>query len=60
MDRDELGRLYDVATDDEADTLDALRERAGLIWACPSEPCQWRNQEYESTCGQCGTAKPAT
>lgn len=43
--------LYAVANDYEAQTLDALRERAGLTWE--HEGC-WTNEASDTTCGRCG------
>lgn len=44
-------RLYDAADDDEANTLDRLRDRAGITWTCPIEP--WTNLKGEP-CEDCG------
>lgn len=51
MDTDELSRLYMVATAAEAEALDDLRLRAGILRLCE---CGWRNHETEATCGGCG------
>lgn len=56
-DRDDIGRLYDVASDTETWMLDNLRERAGFIWVCTGrrgkEHPPWNTQAGEA-CGQCG------
>ena len=59
----QLARLIEACTDQEIETLDAIAERAGLIWTCNAEradtyPCGWRNIETARKCGQCGTARP--
>lgn len=51
---DEIARMYKVANDYEADLLDELRERAGILWVCR---CLWRNHESEARCGGCGSGK---
>ena len=49
----ELGRMYDVASDNESAMLDDLALRAGIRWQCP-EPCRWMNREEDRQCGGCG------
>jgi hypothetical protein len=56
-DRDRLGQLYDVADDRETAVLDALRERAGLIWVCPA--CRHVNVPEHRACADCGAPPPA-
>jgi hypothetical protein len=58
---DPIDRLYEVADDHESDVLDALRERAGLIWTCygphkPKDPEAWTNQAGQP-CEVCGKYK---
>ena len=52
---DTLGKLFDAATDAEADKLAAIAIRAGLLWRCS---CGWNNESNETTCGDCGKARP--
>ena len=58
--RNELQRMYAVANDYEAASLDSLRERAGCTWECRDESgrSHWTNDETDKHCGQCGTPKP--
>lgn len=56
QERDQVERMYEVATDDELAVLDALAERAGLRWTCtgaPEHPHPWTNDKDEP-CGRCG------
>jgi hypothetical protein len=56
----ELGRMFDVAQDDELGTLEDLAGRAGLIWRCsPGSPdyCGYVNDEGAAACGGCGTPR---
>lgn len=58
----DLQRMYDVASDDEAATLDELQERAGLTWRCalpsttgrPGWTCGWINVAEDDSCDNCG------
>lgn len=59
---DRLDRLYGVADDYEAATLDELKERAGLTWTCrqvhpPDQADAWTNEVGEP-CEICGKAQP--
>ena len=49
-------RMYEVADDYEAATLDALRNKAGLTWECRDKGgrSHWTNGENETKCGECG------
>ena len=51
---DPLTRLYAVATKEEAELLDDLAVRAGLLWARGGEECQWLNREEATRCTACG------
>lgn len=55
-DENVLARLYEAADDGEMETLDRLREKAGLTWTCPN--CRWFNIEENDICEECGTPKP--
>ena len=60
-DGNEVDELYEVAEDWEADVLDALRRRAGLVWECEGDgqrPC-WTNLATATACEHCGRARPA-
>lgn len=48
----EVDRLYAIADDHEADTLDQLRERAGITWECRVDD-HWTNMKGER-CERCG------
>jgi transcriptional regulator with XRE-family HTH domain len=52
--RDPLTRLYAVATRREAETLDELALRAGLVWVCDDSNCEWLNREEATRCTACG------
>lgn len=63
---DAVRRMYDVARDGmELDVLDALTERAGLIWVCHAgeeegdmfSGCGWCNPEECGKCQQCGATR---
>lgn len=55
---DVLTELHNVVrTDGEADTLEALSIRAGLVWVCPAENCHgYVNDRDADTCGSCGAS----
>ena len=62
--RTEVDRMYDVADDYEAATLDELRRRAGITWECyRGDPDRlsscWTNMADDEVCQQCGTPRPA-
>lgn len=60
---DEISEMYAVADDGEADTLDALRLRAGLTWDCTpagEDFAHWTNLRTDDRCGQCGAPRPGT
>ncbi len=64
QDRDELTRLYEVADDFEADVLDGLRHKAGLIWTCDGphadgQPGRW-TQPTGTPCEWCGRTDKGT
>jgi hypothetical protein len=52
----EIDKLYAVADDDEAATLDHLRNKAGLTWECQDKGgfSHWTNSTASKTCEQCG------
>lgn len=50
----QLSRMYTVASDYEKDVLDAVAERAGIIWVCPVAP--WTNPVGEA-CDDCGRTR---
>lgn len=52
---DITGELYAVADDHEADVLDSLRRRAGMVWDCLG--CRWCNVASDDTCEQCGAVR---
>lgn len=59
--RSEIADLYDVADDDEAAQLDALREKAGHVWTCEGPHngdtfARW-TIEGDGPCDQCGRVK---
>lgn len=43
-------RLLQAATDAESEVIEAVAERAGIIWRCA---CLWRNPENVSICERC-------
>jgi len=53
-----IADLYDVADDSEADVLEALRVKAGHLWKCRVDDCNWVNPRDEPKCDGCGSAKP--
>jgi transcriptional regulator with XRE-family HTH domain len=52
--RDPLTRLYAVARKREAELLDDLAVRAGLLWVCGDSNCEWLNREEATRCTACG------
>jgi hypothetical protein len=46
--------FYEGADDYEANTLDHLRERAGLMWTCF---CRWFNISSNTECENCGRTR---
>ena len=60
--KDDVTRMYAVADDYEADQLDELRRRAGLIWECdggnPDQFSHWTNPEVADRCERCGRPRP--
>lgn len=50
---DRLDRLYEVADDYQADVLDELSHKAGLVWTCRRHDPPWTNQAGEP-CEKCG------
>jgi hypothetical protein len=60
---DRLARLYQVADDYEAATLDELMHRAGLVWTCrgqhpADQPDAWTNDTGDP-CEVCGQVEKA-
>jgi hypothetical protein len=51
---DPLTRLYGVARNQETELLDDLAVRAGLLWMCEDNDCQWLNREEATRCTACG------
>lgn len=51
-----LEKLYACARGDELAVLDALTERAGLMWPC-NNCTGWRNPTSSDRCGSCGQPK---
>jgi hypothetical protein len=63
-DPDALARLLAVANDYELETLNHVRLKAGLIWACTAragdiDECGMWNEECVLRCEDCGAPKPA-
>jgi len=52
--RDPLTRLYAAARKREAELLDDLALRAGLLWICGDSDCEWLNREEATRCTACG------
>lgn len=60
-----LNKLQQVATDDEAMTIEQLAVRAGFWWKCDHEPtddcdyegCRFVNNIDDRVCGGCGRFK---
>lgn len=51
---DPLTPLDSVAREEEAQLLDDLAVRAGLLWACEDDECRWLNREEATRCAACG------
>jgi len=45
-----IGALQQVASDNDADTVERLAIKAGLWWKCA---CGWVNTHRENLCGGC-------
>lgn len=58
----EYERLYAVADDIEADMLEGLAVKAGILWKCgdpdADDRCGWVNFPSDAVCGGCGTLAP--
>lgn len=52
-----LTRLQNVATDEEADTIEDLACRAGIWWKCKAEGCHWVNPGERDRCEECMAAR---
>ncbi len=63
-DHDPFARLFAVANDYELETLNGVRLKAGLIWACTArahevDQCGALNDEALLRCDECGAPKPS-
>ena len=63
-DHDPFARLFAVANDYELETLNEVRLKAGLIWACTArayevDQCGALNDEALLRCDECGAPKPS-
>lgn len=53
-----LARLFNAADDNEADVIEQVAIKAGLLWRCPDEGCRYNNDEQDKVCGSCGKKRP--
>lgn len=54
---DTMARLLAEADDYEADTIEAVAHRAGILWDCQpnsDHPHLWTNREEDAACTHCG------